>query len=83
VKERTRSMRGFKNEDSARIILDGYTVNYNFARPHLSLKGKTPAQQAGIEVKGWKQLIENAIQTQGQEPKAPNERVAIAPMQVV
>jgi len=31
VKERTRPMRGFKNQDSARAILNGYVVNYNFA----------------------------------------------------
>lgn len=83
VKERTRPMRGFKNEDSARTILEGYVVNYNFARPHLSLKGKTPAEQAGIALKGWKQLIEGAYQSQVQEPKAPDERISIAPLQVV
>ena len=83
VKERLRPMRGFKNEDSARIILEGYTANYNYARPHLSLKGKTPAQQAGIALKGWKQLVENAIQAEAKEPKAQTEPMAIAPVQVV
>jgi transposase-like protein len=82
VKERTRPMRGFKNQDSARAILDGYVVNYNFARPHMTLKGKTPAQQAGIEVKGWKALIEGAIQQEALELE-PRERTAVAPMQVV
>ncbi len=82
VKERTRPMRGFKNQDSARAILEGYVVNYNFARPHLALKGKTPAEQAGIEVKGWKNLIENAIQKEVLEiPR--QERIPIAPLQVV
>lgn len=81
VKERTRPMRGFKNQDSARAILDGYVVNYNFARPHLSLKGKTPAEQAGIEIKGWKNLIEGAYR---QEVLAPQtqEGTAVAPLQV-
>jgi len=83
VKERTRPMRGFKNEDSARIILEGYAVNYNFARPHLSLKGKTPAQQAGIEVKGWKALVENAIQKEALQPQSQEQGMPIAPMQVV
>jgi transposase-like protein len=82
VKERTRPMRGFKNQDSARAILGGYVVNYNFARPHLSLKGKTPAEQAGIEVKGWKNLIENAIQKEALQPQS-QERISIAPVQVV
>ena len=84
VKERTRPMRGFKNQDSARAILEGYVVNYNFARPHLSLKGKTPAQQAGIEVKGWKALVENAIQKEALEPQSQaQERISVAPLQVV
>ena len=82
VKERVRPMRGFKNEDSARIILEGYVVNYNYARPHLTLKGKTPAEQAGVTVRGWKQLIENAIQTEVTTPKA-SEAIPIVPVQVV
>lgn len=81
VKERTRPMRGFKNQDSAKTILDGYAVNYNFARPHLSLHGKTPAQQAGIKVKGWKSLIENAIQAEALNA-TPHEGTAVAPLQV-
>ena len=84
VKERTRPMRGFKNQDSAKSILIGYVVNYNFARPHLSLKGKTPAQQAGIEVKGWKALVENATRKEALEPQSQaQERISIAPLQVV
>jgi len=84
VKERTRPMRGFKNQDSAKAILTGYVVNYNFARPHLSLKGKTPAQQAGIEVKGWRALVENAIQKEALQPQSQEtERISIAPLQVV
>jgi transposase-like protein len=82
VKERMRPMRGFKNQDSARAILDGYTVNYNFARPHLGLQGKTPAQQAGIEVKGWKALIEGAIQQETLTPQT-QEGTAVTPLQVV
>ncbi len=81
VKERTRPMRGFKNEDSARIILEGYVVNYNFARPHMALKGKTPAEQAGIALKGWKALVENATRKEALQPES-QERIAIAPVQV-
>ena len=81
VKERTRPMRGFRNEDSARLILEGYVVNYNFARPHLSLKGKTTAEQAGIEIKGWKSLIANAIQAEALEPQT-QERKAVEVVQV-
>lgn len=77
-----RPMRDFKNEDSARIILEGYVVNCNYARPHLSLKGKTLVEEAGIQVKGWKQFVENDIQTQTTSQKAP-EGISIASLQVV
>jgi len=84
VKEKVRPMRGFKNQDSARLILAGYVANYNYARPHMFLKGQTPAQRAGIEVKGWKQLVENAIKQEVlQIPSQEERRVAIAPVQVV
>ena len=82
IKERVRPMRGFKNEDSARIILDGYVVNYNYVRPHLTLKGQTPAEKAGVQIKGWKQLIENALQSEAKEKACP-EGITVAPVQVV
>jgi transposase-like protein len=81
LKERTRPMRGFKNQDSAKAILEGYVVNYDYARPHLLLKRKTPAEQAGIEVKGWKALIEGAIQQEALAPQT-QEGTAVAPLQV-
>jgi putative transposase len=81
VKERVRPMRGLKNQDSARNFLDGYVVNYNFARPHMSLKGQTPAQVAGIEVKGWKALIEGAYQAEVLNPQT-REETAVEVVQV-
>jgi transposase InsO family protein len=32
------------------IMLKGWFVHYNFLRPHSSLKGKTPAEAAGIKL---------------------------------
>lgn len=52
-------MRGLKNDESSKELLDGYITVYNFCRKHQSIK-KTPAQEAGINVNGWKQLIKNA-----------------------
>jgi transposase-like protein len=59
VKYRTKVMRGLKDFDTARQFLDGFTVHYNFIRPHESLDGKTPAQEAGIEYKfhSWNDII--------------------------
>ena len=59
LKDRTKPMRGLKNDKKAESILNGYVINYNYCRKHQKL-GKTPAEAAGIKVKGWKQLIEAA-----------------------
>jgi putative transposase len=62
LKDRTKPMRGLKSFESTKAILEGYTVHYNFVRPHQSLKGKTPAQASGLDVKGdWHLLVKKAI----------------------
>jgi transposase-like protein len=61
LKDRTRPMRGLKDFESTKSILEGYTVHYNFVRPHQSLKGKTPAQASGINMKNdWHLLVKEA-----------------------
>lgn len=61
LKDRTKCMRGLKSFESTKDILEGYTVHYNYVRPHQSLGGKTPAQAARMEVpNNWKALIEQA-----------------------
>jgi len=38
-------------------------LSHNYIRPHMALKGKTPAEAAGIKVEGknkWLTLIQNA-----------------------
>ncbi len=52
-------MRGLKSMETAKTLLEGYVANYNFCRDHQVL-GKTPAQASGIEIKGWRKLIEAA-----------------------
>lgn len=59
LKERLRPMRGLKTDDTAQTLLDGYVAHYNFCRVHQAIQ-KTPAEAGGLQVKGWKQLIENA-----------------------
>jgi transposase-like protein len=60
LKARTEIMRGLKKRESAKLITDGWLIHYNFFRPHESLKGKTPAQVAGIKLpyRHWLDLIE-------------------------
>jgi transposase-like protein len=78
LKERTRPMRGFKTTKTAKNILDGYVVNYNYVREHQSIK-MTPAQKAGIQIEnGWSELIEKATREEA-TTEAKAEPQAIAP----
>jgi hypothetical protein len=54
-------MRSLKKDDTP--ILTGMQIFHNYVRPHMALEGETPADKAGIEVKGknkWMTLIQNA-----------------------
>jgi putative transposase len=67
VKDRTRVMRGLKSFESTRSLLEGFTIHYNFCRPHQSLGGKTPAQAARTQAPStWKGLIEEATRHEAQ-----------------
>ena len=59
IKERTKVLRGFKSLETARFILDGFMLNYNFFRPHIALNHKTPAEVAGIktDIKTWEDVV--------------------------
>ena len=61
VRDREKTMRGVKCEDSA--IFKGAQIFHNFIREHEGLDGKTPGEASGIIVKGenkWLTLIQNA-----------------------
>ena len=63
VRERNKTMRGLKKEDTP--LTRGFQIYYNFIKPHQSLNGKTPAQKAGIEIGSednkWLQLIKQSM----------------------
>ena len=65
VRQRTKVLKGFKHPYSASIILDGFTVHYNFFMEHSHLNGITPASAAGIgkNIHDWGDLIRLASQT--------------------
>lgn len=63
VRDREKVMRSLKRSDSP--ALKGYQIYHNYIRPHMALENKTPADKAGIKVKGkdkWLTLIQNAVQ---------------------
>lgn len=70
IKSRTKVMRGLHTIESARLFLDGWLVHYNFFRPHMSLKDKTPAQVADIQfpLHNWKDVTEQPYQVTARIP---------------
>lgn len=59
LKDRTKIMRGLKDMKSARLITEGWLLHYNYLRPHEALKGKTPAEAAGVKYpyRNWQEIV--------------------------
>jgi transposase-like protein len=66
IKDRTKVIRGFKHVETARIIIDGFLIHYNYFKPHMGLKDlppkgidKTPADVAKIKIpfKTWTDFV--------------------------
>ena len=61
IRDREKVFRGLKKIDTP--IIEGMRVYYNFTKKHGALKGRTPAQEALIEIDDfnkWKTIIQNA-----------------------
>jgi hypothetical protein len=63
-RDRNKTQRGLDSQRTAQEMSDGIRVAYNFTRPHMALKGKTPAEAAGLDLKlgqkRWKSLIQQS-----------------------
>jgi putative transposase len=46
LKDRTKVLRGLKKPETAKKFIEGWLIHYNYFRPYISLKGKTPARKA-------------------------------------
>jgi hypothetical protein len=54
-------MRGLEQKDSP--VLIAYQLFHNYIRPHKAINNRTPADVAGIKIKGkdrWLTIIQNA-----------------------
>jgi len=62
LKARTKVMRGLKDIETARLILRGWLIHYNYFRPHESLDYLTPSQKAGIfsRSSNWLDVVRNS-----------------------
>ena len=61
-RDREKVTRGLKKVDSP--LISGYQIFHNYIRSHSALKGKTPSEMCGIEIKGenkWLTLIQNSV----------------------
>lgn len=59
LKARTKVLRGLKKRETARLIMDGWLVHYNFFRPHEAIGNRTPAEKAGVRFlfKNWLDVV--------------------------
>jgi transposase-like protein len=75
LKDRTKVLRGLKKPETARKFIEGWLIHYNYFRPHISLKGKTPAEKAGIRLSAndWLDVVREPRDTAtidiAQEPR--------------
>lgn len=67
-RDRDKTLRGLKKQDSGQAYIDGLVLNYNYFRPHIGLGGKRPAERAGaaIPFKSW---LEVATMTEDDTPQ--------------
>lgn len=58
LRERVKVQRGWKTVKTP--LAEGQKIQYNFVKPHMALEGKTPANAAGMNIKGWHALLDAA-----------------------
>ena len=60
LKDRIKVMRGMRKIETARLLLDGWLVYYNFFRTHETLR-ITPAEKAGVRFpyKNWMDIVKS------------------------
>lgn len=68
LKDRLKTLRGgFGSFERAEHFLNLKHIIYNFINPHMQLKGKTPAEEADIDLKLERQKLLNLIKQQAKK----------------
>jgi putative transposase len=79
LKDRTKVFKAFRDTETLIQFTDGWLVYYNYFKPHQSLKGKTPAEEAKVNyaIKNWADLarIPVAKQTEIESHKTPKVKI--------
>ena len=78
-RQRTKTQRGLQFIKTGQDYLDGWALDYNFFKPHHTLKGSTPAVAAGVTGRvPWKDSWEEVTRIGGEvaEPKIKSIEVA-------
>jgi transposase-like protein len=84
LKDRIKPMRGLKGMETVETLLEGWTVHYNYVRPHQTLEGETPAQVCGIDIENdWHTLINEATKHMVDMEKRLEEPQLEEPIKVV
>ncbi len=58
--DRSKVLKSLKTLEAANIIIDGFVVDYDFLKPHMTMNSQTPAQACGLkpEFNNWVGLVD-------------------------
>jgi transposase-like protein len=80
LRDRLKPMRGMDKSETHQLVLEGFVLNYNYLRPHGSLKDRTPAEVAKIHdfpYKSWLDVIKSQIP---KPPPKPDRKLTLEEM---
>lgn len=73
MREREKVMRGMQSKESAQKIIEAMRIHYNYCREHSKL-GKTPAEQAGINLELEGNKVESLIRMAANRERTSNSK---------
>ena len=80
-RQRTKTQRGLEMLHTGQEYLDGWVLDYNFFKPHHTLKGKTPAEVAGVtEQVPWDNSWEDITRMGGEVAEPEIKDIVITPL---